>query len=62
MNEHVDPLIAAQLHRFWPVPPVPGISEDEFRRVRAEIEHREAIRDSVALNLQIRAAAQPGVS
>lgn len=50
------------LHRVWIAPHSPA---DEARRVQADIEHmqhREAIRDSVALNLQIRAAAQPGVS
>ena len=49
------------LHRVWIVPGTPA---DEDRRVQADIEHmqhREAIRDSVALSLQIRAAAQPGV-
>jgi len=49
------------LHRVWIAPSTPA---DEARRVPADIEHmqhREAIRDSVAFNLQIRAAAQPGV-
>ena len=50
------------LHRVWIAPHSPAY---EDRRVQADIEHmqhREAIRDSVALNLQIRAAAQPGMS
>ena len=65
MNDHVNPQIAAQLHRFWPLPIAPGTPPDEARLVQADLEHqrdREAIRDGQALRLQQRDAAQPGMT
>ncbi|KQR62632.1 hypothetical protein [Acidovorax sp. Leaf160] len=60
MNQH--PTVRrTDLHRVWIAPGTPA---DEDHRAQADIEHmqhREGIRDSVALNLQIRAAAQPGM-
>lgn len=62
--DYLHPAMQEALRGHWPLPIAPGTPADEARRVQADIEHmqhREAIRDSIALNLQMRAAAQPGV-
>ncbi len=65
MNDHVNPQIAAQLHRFWPLPIAPGTPPAEACRVAADIQHgqhREAIRESQAMRLQDRHAQRvPGM-
>jgi len=63
--DYLHPAMQEALRGHWPLTIAPGTPPEEDRRVQADIEHmqhREAIRDAVALNRQIRAAAQPGVS